>query len=295
MRFSALSIVVLSTCVAIAGCHSSKKASKTAEKLPGNWPVQPVVIDGDNKDWPSPYPNYDAKGMVAYATSNDRHYVYITVETGDEITQMKILKAGMTVSVDTSGKKDPQFNINYPLPNDNEMLDLPQPVKGQKGGMHMEKQLTHQVKRIMDQATQFTLEGFRGCNGGFLIAQNVPCGVKVKAGIDEFSELVWEAAIPVSALYGKDSLTVAEAGKPITVCVAIKGMKAPKKTGDEQNNNIGTGGTGMTGMGGGRGGSGGGHGGGGRSGGGRSAVENPLDHLYNSTKTWKQFGLAVQP
>ena len=288
MRFSVFHIIVLSSSVALAACHSSKKSGKAAAQLPGNWQAQPVVIDGDNKEWPSPYPNYDSKGKIAYATSNDRKYVYITMETGDELTQVKILRAGMTVSIDTSGKKEPQFSINYPLANDNEMLELPQPSRGEKGA-HMEKQLTHQIKKLMEQANQFTLEGFSNCSGGFAVSQNTPCGIRVRASIDEYSELVWEAAIPVKALFNKDSLTLAEAGKPISVCMAIKGLKQPKSSGgSEPNNNIGTGGTGMTGMG--RGGR-GGQGASGRGG----AVENPMDHLYTNTKTWKQFGMAVQP
>ena len=71
-------------------CKSSK-STKTATTLPGTWQAQPIAIDGDTKDWPSPYPNYDAKAKVAYATSNDKYNLYITMETGDEQTQMKIL------------------------------------------------------------------------------------------------------------------------------------------------------------------------------------------------------------
>lgn len=286
MRSNSFKVVACSSLFLLAACGGSR-VSKSTVVLPGNWQATPIAVDGDNKDWPSPYPNYDSKSKVAYATSNDRNYVYITMQSGDELTQMKILKAGMTVSIDTGGGKETPFNINYPLENGNMEMDLPATLDGQKdGAMQFQKQLSQRIRKGIEAANQFTLEGFTGCTGGYMINQVLPCGVKLKARMDEYRELVWEAAIPVKALYGKDVLTAADAGKPISVCFSIKGTKAPKGQGGTQNANGG-----MNQMG----------GGGGRnaamSGGpqGSGRQSNPLDHLYLSTKTWKQFSLVMQP
>jgi len=275
----------------LLGCGAGKKAGKTAEKLPGNWQAEPIAVDGDSKDWPSPYPNYDSKGKIAYATSNDGKYVYVTLETGDELTEVKVVKAGVTVSIDTSGGRDPQFRINYPLQNENdEMLDLPQPSKGNNTG-HEQRQLTYQIKKMMSMDNQFSLEGFGTCSGGYSTSQNVPCGIKVRAAIDEYSELVWEAAIPVKMLYGKETLTAEDAGRPISICMTVNALKQPKKSSDPNSEpTMGTGSQNMNGggmgMGGGRGRGAGGHG--------RTPTENPLEHLFSTTKTWKQFGLATK-
>ncbi len=288
MRFSGFVIISFSALI-FSACGGSKKNAKSQAVLPGNWQATPIVIDGDNKDWPSPYPNYDSKGKVAYATSNDLNYIYITMETGDELTQMKVLKGGMTVSVDTGGKKNLDFNINYPLENDNMELDLPQTMDGQKdAAVQFGRQLGQRVRKSMELANQFTLDGFSGCSGGYMINQSVPCGVKLRAHINEYKELVWEVAIPVRSLYNKESLNLADAGKPISVCFSIKGLKAPKTKSVENanggmNQSMGAGGSGRNAaMGGGMGGS-------------RGRTSNPLDHLYTSTKTWKQFSLVVQP
>ena len=281
------SIIICSTLLLISACKSAKNGGRQQDSLPGLWQSTPIAIDGDNKDWPSPYPNYDSKSKIGYATSNDRKYIYITMETGDELTQLKMLKGGMTVSIDTGGKKNADFKINYPLENDNADLDLPQREDGQKdAAIQMQRQVSKNIRKGVEAANQFTIDGFAGCNGGYMVAQNIPCGVKLKQRLDEYKEIVWEAAIPVKALYNKDSLSAADAGKPISVCFAIKGLKAPKaKTTDNANNNVGAMGTG------GRsnlqsGGKGGGMG--------RTKQEDPLSHLYSSTKTWKQFSLTYQ-
>ena len=265
--------------------------------MPGTWQTTPIAIDGDSKDWPSPYPNYDAKSMVAYATSNDRQYLYITMETGDEMTQMKILKQGMTIMIDTDGGKNPQLKINYPLQNDNDPLDMAK----DKSGLHTENSAhgSHnwdkKIKKSADEANQYSLEGFSACNGGYMVSQTTSCGIKLKLGIDEYKELIVEVMIPFKTIYNKELISAADAGHPISVCFAVKGFKAPS-TKDNADNNANTGANnnmGGIGQNSGMAGRGGGRGGGGRSGGARSA-ENPMQHLYESTKTWKQFGLAYQ-
>ena len=275
----------------IMSCNSSRH-SKSAASLPGTWQATPIVIDGDTRDWPAPYPNYDAKAMVAYATSNDKRNLYITMETGDEQTQMKILKQGMIVSVDTSGKKEQGLNINYPLPNDNSTLEMTRPDGHVKDAhSYANKKWEQNVSRAAKDANQFTLEGFSNCNGGYVVTQTTACGIKVILKIDEYKELVWEAVIPFKALYNKDTLTAADAGKPISVCFAVNRFKQPSTKAENNsgmNNSMnansmgpGAGGTGMAGR-------------GGRGGGGRNVTGDPMQHLYENTKTWKQFGLAYQ-
>lgn len=277
--------------VIMASCGSSRHADKGDHSLPGTWQAQPITIDGDSKDWPSPYPSYDAKAMVAYATSNDRKYLYITMETGDELTQTKILKQGLTVTIDTSGKKDGTFHINYPLQNDEGVVDLTDEIDFKTG--HTNSRFEQKIKKVTKESTQYSLEGFTACNGGFAISQTTACGIKVKMSLDEYKELVWEAAVPVKALYGIDSLPPSYAGRPISVGFIVKGFHQKSKS-DKNNENGGGGmspamggGQGMGGMGGGRGGRGGG-------GGGRMQAEDPKAKLYETTKTWKQFGLAIQ-
>jgi hypothetical protein len=281
-------------CVLVSSCSRRDKRSRAV--LPGTWQSTPIVIDGDSKDWPSPYPNYDSKAMVAYATSNDKYNLYITLESGDEMTQMKILKRGLTVSIDTGGKKEPEFSINYPLENDNDPLEFPKKEdmpKGESKTAFMDKQMGSKIKKSVVDANQLSLSGFIMGNGGFMVSQSSASGIKVMVKIDEYNELVWEAVVPFKAIYGVDSLSASYSGKPISVCYAVKGFKFPEsKTGGDNNMgnssaaNGGGGGMGGRGMGGGRAGNMGSNKG--------TSSENPLQQLYDNTKTWKIFGVAYQ-
>lgn len=282
-RFCIASIGILAM-----GCNAAKHSGKAPVAMPGTWQATPIAIDGDTKDWPSPYPNYDAKARVAYATSNDGHNLYVTMQTGDEQTQMKILKQGMIMSIDTTGKKEPVLSINYPLPNDNEPLDMmSMPDARRDSKTYANKKMEKNISRLAKEANQYTLEGFRNCNGGYVITQTTTCGVKVMMKIDEYKELVWEAIIPLKAIYNRDSITAADAGKPISVCFTVNKFKQPSTKAENNsgmNNSMnansmspGGGRSGIPGT---------------RGGGGRNISGDPLQHLYEMTKTWKHFGLS---
>ena len=258
----------------------------------GSWQSQPIEIDGNSNDWPSPYPNYDSKSMVAYATSNDENYLYVSMETGDEMTQMKILKQGMNLLIDTTSGKNPQFTINYPMQNDHDLFDLPKPEKLQHASLGNEfknKQSLSKIKKAASEATQYGLEGFGACNGGYMVSQVSPCGIKVKLAIDEYNELVWEAAIPLKLLASNGAAASSVIGKPISVCFSIKAFKKPdsKSSSSDDNgsspmtSNRGIGGAGAR--------------GGGRGSNPKSAPINPLQQLYENTKTWKFFTLVPKP
>jgi hypothetical protein len=275
--------------VTLASCGSAKKGGRTPSKVAGTWQATPMNIDGDCTDWPSPYPNYDAKAKVAYATSNDAENLYITIQTGDPLTQIKMLKQGLAVSVDTGGRKDVTFTINYPLQNTDDLAELFAQSDAQNSGSPtLSRQFEQKLKKSLEAANQYTLEGYGTCSGGYMISQEAPCGIRVKAGIDEYKQLVWEAIIPMKALYGKNSISATEAGKAISVCYSIKGFKAPSTKGESasmpMNNNMGRQG--------------------GMAGGRMNSMPmgastsnksgGPLAHLYESTKTWKFFSLTWQ-
>ena len=289
---STAAFVLLSAWALSISCGSAKHAKGSKNLMPGTWQSTPIAIDGDSKDWPSPYPNYDAKSMVGYATSNDRQNLYITMQTGDLLTQMKILKQGMTVTIDTNGKKDGQFNINYPLENDIEMIDPKQDLKERKDNQgYAAKKLDQKLDKGMQSANQFSLDGFSTCDGGYIITQTTPCGIKVRARIDEYRQLVWEAVVPFRVMYNKEMITEADAGKPVSVCFTVNKFVYQNKTSGGDNNN-----TGMNNAGGmnnnmttpGRNSSRGGQHGG------RSNTQDPYQQLYEKTNTWKQFTLVYQ-
>ena len=225
--------------LAICGCSGSKHSK--SNKLPGIWQIEPITVDGSNHDWPSPYPEYDSKAMLGYAVSNDSKNLYITVETGDPATQLKILREGLTVWIDKTGGKDQVMAINYPLPNHRKMQkntegeDKPAGGQWQQGkGGGVDKQrlaLEDKVRTLLAEAREFSLQGFRSCNLQYSVLEQDTCGVTVRMTIDADNEMVWEAAIPFKSFFTKQQIDKRDNGRPMSVCFETTGEKAPGRPG----------------------------------------------------------------
>ncbi len=155
--------------------------------------------------------------MLGYAVSNDKENLYITVETGDLATELKILKNGLTVWIDRKGEKGEVTAINYPIPvqgNDDDAHQRPargqwqQGSNGSGGGgsSAQDKQrmeLEDKVRKMLPDANEYSLQGFKSCNLQYPIMEKDSCGVFVRVGIDDENEMVWEAVVPFKSFYFK--------------------------------------------------------------------------------------------
>jgi hypothetical protein len=301
LRLSYL-LAASSLMILTAACNSSKHSS--SKRLPGTWQPTPIVIDGKNNDWPSPYPEYDDKAMLGYMVSNDKDNLYITVETGDPATQLKILRQGLTVWIDRKGTREEVTAINYPIPM-RRQAEEDEPDAARPGRQHLQQgqggqaasndqrrlEMEDKVRAALDQAKEFSLQGFKSCNLQYPVLEKDSCGVEVRVGLDENNELVWEAVVPFRSFYFKPEIARADKGRQITICFETTGEKRPAGQGGYYNGSRAGGvqpsvGFGPIGMGMGM-----------RAGGynrGRSQPQqsNIMESLYKSTKTYKKFGLA---
>jgi len=293
--FVAVTFLVLGS-VTFFSCAGTKGGNN---KFTGKWQGTPITIDGSNLDWPSPYSDYDVEAGLGYMVTNDKDNLYITVETGDAATQLKILREGLTVWIDKTGEKEEKIAINYPLPNtgstrqEQRQEDRPQggtmkSALGDGDGARLD--LVERVKALLPAAHEYSLEGFKRCNGFFPIAQTDTCGVMVRIGLDDQNELVWEAVVPFKSFYFKPQIGRMDMGRPISIAFETTGLERPKGT-----RPAGGRGGGMRpsmgfGMGGMRYAPGGGYNGGGRA----PQGSNIMEPAYKTTITWKRVGIAFQ-
>ena len=81
----------------------------------GHYQSTPVVADGQLNDWKQPlrfnYPNYP----IQYNITSDEKALYICVATGDEETQLRMLRSGLTIWLDPKGEKDKTIGLFFPI------------------------------------------------------------------------------------------------------------------------------------------------------------------------------------
>ncbi len=262
--------------VFVLGCKSERETPRSTKRLPGAWQATPIVVDGKRNDWPIPYPFDNSKAQVTYAITNDKDNLYISLETGDPATELKILRRGLVVWVDRSATKTQRTSVCFPSDNEHGQLRI---APG--------RDLIKQIDEAMASTNEFFLNGFKGCHGKFSLKDGDTCGISVGVGLDEYDQLIWEAVIPFKTFYPKAQIDSRDAGKPIDICFDILGMEKPEGMGNGGGApRVGFGlggGMGMGGMGMGL-----NTGGGGRGGG---AIN---DQLYRTTSFWQEVGIAYQ-
>src|SRR5438445_13386633 len=84
-----------------AVCYAqNKSAQNQLQPPPPN-----IAIDGDIKEWGDSLLYYNKEKQLNYSLANDQDNLYMAIRVNDRSEQIRILRAGLTLSIDTSGKK----------------------------------------------------------------------------------------------------------------------------------------------------------------------------------------------
>jgi len=184
------------------------------------WVSKPIVIDGNNDEWPQPYPySEDINTMMQYAIANDAETLYLTMKTSDETTKTKIRKNGLTIVMDTTGKKMITNSFSFSI-QDN----------AKRSGRHKDNitkephdtDITAIAGEQKLHITDIRVTGLQEYDSDYQ-AENKKTGITAAAAVNDFNEMVWEIAIPFKSIYTTigDHVT---AGDRITICFTFYGL-----------------------------------------------------------------------
>jgi hypothetical protein len=99
-------LFVLFIVITFAGCGDQQINSK--------WRSQNITIDGNDSDWGNSLVFYDDINSLV-GVQNDNDYLYLCLVTTDQQLERRILRTGLTIWFDNSGKGDKKFGIRFPL------------------------------------------------------------------------------------------------------------------------------------------------------------------------------------
>ena len=243
------------------------------------WQGTPVTVDGDASEWQRPLAYYDADSKLSFTVSNDSTKLYLIVEAYDEAAQMKIVREGLQIWIDTSGGKGKDIGILYPVAamsgnapkgTDNQSSGA---GTGNYGSQPDYDRIAAMHRNFLKSPGQIELKGFKPPIGGVLPLQNA-FGIQTRINWDTINNILnWEAAIPMETFY-RHALNHSDSLKTFGITFSVNGIdhSSHKKSADDNaggytpSGGSGMGAGGMPGGGmGGRGGGGGRHGGAGSS------------------------------
>lgn len=254
-------------------------------------PPADIKIDGDLKDWGDSLRYFNADKKIYYTLANDKNNLYMVVRVNDRTEQIRIIRAGLTLSINTKGKKKEESSITFPVGNPDE----PQPAlsgdKNTNPDLLDQQDRDEMMKARLTKLRNIKVTGFPDIESDIMTTSNT-YGIKVALNIDANDNLVYEAAIPLKFFHAE-----APDKTEWAFNIKINGVTRPSKPGADANGGMGGGRGGMGGGGmGGRGGMGGGGGrrGGGGMGGGRGGSMTESDHseTAKSIDFWEKFYLS---
>ncbi len=99
-----------------AATHAQDKKLKDVQEV-SLWAPAGVKADGKLVEWNNSFQAFNKTTKLYYTISNDEKNIYLAIKSTDPMNNNKILAGGITIAVNTEGKKKVEntYNITYPV------------------------------------------------------------------------------------------------------------------------------------------------------------------------------------
>ena len=160
-------------------------------------------FNGSDKTWLGQF-YYDSEANMLYGISNDKENIYVRLKVVDQLTQIKIIRRGLTFWMDTIGMNKEQMAIRCPLPRD--AGDL-QNMRGKNGSPKDKSKnnfaLLHDA--FSNGQAEMKIKGFDGYQKEIVLNNKNEDGINVMMKVNDHEELIWEAIIPLKMAFTNPS------------------------------------------------------------------------------------------
>lgn len=178
----------------------------------GHYQDSPVTADGVPSEWKMPLRFTNTAYTMQYNVTNDDSNIYVAVSSLDDITQLRILRAGMTIYFDPKGKKNKDISLHFPIQK------APDPdsyrsrgdgsttyYQNQNGNQNAAQNRDTRKEELLLQSNYYNTTGFTGLeNGQFSVGDpKTPIHIGIKLN-NQDSLLVYEVVIPIRNILGPD-------------------------------------------------------------------------------------------
>ncbi|HEY2726676.1 MAG TPA: hypothetical protein VGI61_05855 [Parafilimonas sp.] len=211
--------VLLSVCFYVSSYSQSDVST-------ARWMQQPLIVDGKNTEWGS-LNFYDDDTRLSFGIANDSNNIYLCFESADELNQVKIMRAGMKVTLSSKGKAKHDATIAFPLPQNNKQLpQQSNPANNVESSNTTYQHPVHDAASFRENFVTnhrvMNVSGFASANGEVPIDSIT--GLKAAINWDSTSNLYYEIAIAKKDFFGND-YSAKDAAADITLSVEINALQ----------------------------------------------------------------------
>ncbi|NRF40264.1 hypothetical protein [Pedobacter foliorum] len=171
-----------------------------------------IKIDGRNTEWNDTFQAENKRTGIFYTMSNDDKNLYLVIKSTDLTTNAKILAGGITLAINTEGKKKEKESITLTYP----LISRPAQGGGQGGRRQMgiimnnggrgsqtpeqrDSAMAVMQKRQLGQVKEIKISGFKKTTDTLISVYN-DLGIKAFSSIGNDKAFFYELAIPFEEL-----------------------------------------------------------------------------------------------
>lgn len=196
---------------------------KVVDVNKNQWQDKGAIADGNPSEWQAlRYTNKNTR--LTYDLSNDDQNLYICIQASDETTQLKILKAGMSVWIDTTGGKHEHVGILFPFIDKNSALPEMGPPSGSDRSARIKKLKDEFLSNTNNQ--RVSMVHFKNSLDNLTITNSKD----IKINWNSYDIMVYEAIIPLKAFF-KERLSKADTTRVFGFSVKINALQKPQLSG----------------------------------------------------------------
>lgn len=199
--------LVLLTATAYAQNEAPPEAQSDDPPLPG-WATTSVTPDGILNEWPTPLRYIDDQNRLFFDIFNDGENLYLAVSTMDPVTQVNIMRGGLTFAVNIKGKKKETTTLTYPQVAGSVLFAQRRANAQANGGNSrygrpsaserpVPADLYRELRPHMNNAG---VKGMTGLSDGPIDVAQRKTGIAAEITLTERDSLVMEFVIPLSKL-----------------------------------------------------------------------------------------------
>jgi hypothetical protein len=201
-----------------------------SQKIVNNnlWQDKAVITDGVISERQS-LRYYNEATKLFYDLSNDDKNFYVFLKTNDQQMQIRILQAGMSVWIDTTGNKKRHVGLLYPLMSVKKVsYSHEKPLRTNFDSVRNDKEHFHKLKEDFLSAENkqlMSIVGFKNFLSGLTFSDNIR-SVTAKINWDSLQCMNYEAVIPLKSFY-KERLS-SDSSKVFSFSVVANANRVPQ-------------------------------------------------------------------
>ena len=157
-----------------------------------------INIDGETSDWNGYSSNYNENSKSTYIIINDNQKIYFLFKFSEKASQMKVLRAGLEINIDTTGKNNFPISVIFPFSIDRLNNDIySHSVTGIKPTMDFEAN----KEMLINKSNNIRLIGFNSGYSDIMINKTNTLNIESCIKFNNQNELILEMSIPIKLFF----------------------------------------------------------------------------------------------